>query len=259
MSIEIKDLCFGYQKDRLILDHLCLAMEDGKVSTIIGSNGAGKTTLLRCMLGLLPYQGAISISGRDMRTCTRQQLSLLMAYVPQKCNVTYNYESIEMVMMGSSGRIGRYASPGKKEEKEAMEAMEKIGIASLAHRLFWEISGGEQQLVLIARSLMQRARTLLLDEPVSSLDFANQARVLGGIKALACEGYCVILTSHNPDQTFRYSDRIVAVKRGSVLCQGTPHEVITAPLIKELYGIATEVYSLKDDAIRICIPKEDTQ
>ena len=259
MSIEIEDLSFGYKPERQILHHITCSMADGQITSIIGSNGTGKTTLLRCMLGLLPYQGNITISGGDLKACNRLQLSRLMAYVPQKCNVSYNYETIEMVMMGASGRIGRYATPGKKEETEAMEAMEKIGIASLAHQLFWEISGGEQQLVLVARSLMQGARTLLLDEPVASLDFANQAKVLWVVRALADDGYCVILTSHNPDQVFRFSDQVIAVKQGSVLHQGKPDEVVTAPLIKELYGIETEVFSLADDTIRVCIPKEDIQ
>ncbi len=259
MSIEIEDLSFGYKPGRQILQDITCSMADGQITSVIGSNGTGKTTLLRCMLGLLPYQGRITLSGTDLRTCDRPRLSRLMAYVPQKCNVSYNYEAIEMVMMGASGRIGRYATPGPKEESEALEAMEKIGIASLAHRLFWEISGGEQQLVLVARSLMQGARTLLLDEPVASLDFANQARVLWVIRSLAKDGYCVVLTSHNPDQVFRVSDQVIAMKQGSILRQGKPVEVVTAQLIKELYGIEAEVFSLANDTIRVCIPKEDIQ
>ncbi len=257
MSIEIQDLCFGYTQRHPVLSHLSCKMEGGKVTTIIGSNGTGKTTLLRCMLALLPYQGNILINGKEIRQLERKRLSQLMAYVPQKCHVSYNYEAIEMVMMGSSARLGRYGIPGEKEKKEAMEAMEKVGISDLAHHLFWEISGGEQQLVLIARSLMQRARTLLMDEPVSSLDFANQVRVLRGIRNLATEGYCIILTSHNPDQAYRISDHIIAMKDGSILMQGCPKQIINASLVTQLYGIDAKVFSLADDTIRICIPEEE--
>ena len=211
MSIEIEDLSFGYKPERQILHHITCSMADGQITSIIGSNGTGKTTLLRCMLGLLPYQGNITISGGDLKACNRLQLSRLMAYVPQKCNVSYNYETIEMVMMGASGRIGRYATPGKKEEAEAMEAMEKIGIASLAHQLFWEISGGEQQLVLVARSLMQGARTLLLDEPVTGLDPKITQEMYELIQGLNEEGITIIMISHDVEEAVRYASHILHI------------------------------------------------
>ena len=137
--------------------------------------------------------------------------------------------------------------------------MEKVGIARLRDRCFHRLSGGEQQLVLIARALVQKAPILMLDEPTANLDFGNQLLVLEQARNLAREGYTVIQTTHHPEQSYMFSDRILAIQSGRVLREGTPAEVLTEDTIQALYGVDVEVVSLYQDNARICIPKAITK
>jgi len=137
-------------------------------------------------------------------------------------------------------------------------AMEKVGISHLALRCFHRLSGGEQQLVLIARALVQKAPVLMLDEPTANLDFGNQLRVLEQARSLAREGYTVIQTTHHPEQSYLFSDRILTIQKGRVLKEGTPEEVLTEETIRALYGVDVEVVSLYNDNARICIPAHIT-
>ena len=134
------------------------------------------------------------------------------------------------------------------------EALEKIGISHLAERCFHRISGGERQLALIARALVQRAPVLMLDEPTASLDFGNQLLVLTQARELAREGYTVIQTTHNPEQSYMFSDRILALRGGEVLTEGRPKDVLTSDMMRQLYGVEVEVSSLFDDRARVCTP-----
>lgn len=259
MNIEIKGLRCSYKNGKPVLKGADFTAEDGKVTVIAGRNGEGKTTLLRCLLGLLPSEGEMSVGGEDPRTWTARRRAQTMAYVPQKCNVSFDYPCIEMVMMGASSRLGTFQTPGRKEEEEAAGCLGAMGIGDLAHHRFWEISGGEQQLVLIARALMQRARTLLLDEPVANLDFGNQVRVMERLQDLSGRGYTVVMTSHNPEQAYLYAQSIAAFKDGRLLLQGPPRDVITEKTIREIYGIDAAVVSLLDDRVRVCVPKSIQQ
>ena len=136
---------------------------------------------------------------------------------------------------------------------------DKIGIAHLADRCFHRLSGGEQQLVLIARALVQKAPILMLDEPTANLDFGNQHLVLEQARNLAREGYTVIQTTHHPEQSYMFSDRILAIQKGRVLAEGTPERVLTEQTMKALYGVDVDVVSLYEDNARICIPKNITK
>ena len=132
--------------------------------------------------------------------------------------------------------------------------MEKVGITHLQDRCFHRLSGGEQQLVLIARALVQKAPILMLDEPTANLDFGNQLRVLEQARSLAREGYTVIQTTHHPEQSYMFSDRILAIQKGRVLTEGNPKDVLNKDTLHALYGVEVDVVSLYEDRARICIP-----
>jgi iron complex transport system ATP-binding protein len=159
-----------------------------------------------------------------------------------------------MVLMGTSSSISPVTQPGPAEREAAFSALERLGMLDYAERDYMRISGGERQLVLIARALAQRTRTLLMDEPTANLDFGNQMRTLASIRALAEEGYTVIISTHHPEHAYLFSHSILALKGGAVVAQGAPRDILNAELIEQLYGVSTTVEGLCDDAVRVCIP-----
>ncbi|MBQ9931607.1 MAG: ABC transporter ATP-binding protein, partial [Firmicutes bacterium] len=160
------------------------------------------------------------------------------------------------VLMGTTAQTGKFSSPGKKQVQQVEDALKKLGIFHLRDRGYGNISGGERQLVLIARAIAQQAKILVMDEPSANLDFGNRIRVMQTVHKLTKEGYLVIQSTHDPDQAYFYSDKILALYGGKVLAWGTPQETISDSLISTLYGVDVEVCSMRSDAVRVCVPKE---
>ena len=255
MSIEVKNLSFSYA-DRPILQDISFTLEKGQFLSILGPNGVGKSTLFKCILGLLSgYTGQVLVDGRDTRSFSVREAARHMAYIPQSSRPVFNFSVEDIVLMGVTGSLSPFRTPGRNEHSRVQWALEKLGIAHLARRCYHRLSGGEQQLVLIARALVQNAPILLLDEPTANLDFGNQLLVLEQARSLTDEGYTVIQTTHNPEHSYLFSDRILALQNGQILLEGTPAEVITAPTLQTLYQVDTEVLSLHEDQVRICLPK----
>ena len=252
--IDVQNLSFSYGR-RTVLKNISFQARSGEFLSVLGPNGAGKSTLFRCILGLLPPQsGRILLDGRPLTELRTQELARMAAYIPQSHAPAFNYTVSAMVLMGTTASLNRFSAPGAEQKRQADEALEHLGLGALADCGFQNLSGGEQQLVLIARALAQQARILLMDEPSASLDFGNRLRVMERIRALADEGYTVVQSTHDPEQAYRYSDRILALKDGAVLAFGTPQEVVQSSLISALYGVETEVCSFRNDRLRTCIP-----
>lgn len=256
MSVEVNHLNFSYGSRQVLFD-VNFSVKSGEFLSILGPNGVGKSTLFRCVLGLLPgYTGHVLIDGLDSRNLSVQETARHIAYIPQSSNPTFNYSVFDIVLMGRTSTLAAYRSPSKKDVERCHWALDKIGISHLETRCFHRLSGGERQLVLIARALVQDAQILMLDEPTANLDFGNQLGVLRQIQSLAREGYTVIQTTHHPEQSYMFSDRILALQNGRVLVEGHPAEVLTAENVAKLYGVDVEVLSLYEDKARVCIPKE---
>ena len=254
MSIEVQNLSFSYG-DRPVLHDISFRVEKGEFLSILGPNGVGKSTLFRCVLGLLSgYTGQVLVDGADSRSFTVREAAKHIAYIPQSSHPIFNYSVFDIVLMGRTSGLSTFRSPKKQDAELCRWALEKVGIPHLSDRCFHRLSGGEQQLVLIARALVQKAPILMLDEPTASLDFGNQLLVLEQCRNLAREGYTVIQTTHNPEQSYQYSDRILTIQHGRVLAEGTPKEVLTEKTIRALYGVEVDVVSLRDDRARICLP-----
>ena len=255
MSIEVKNLSFSYGP-RQVLQDISFRVEKGEFLSILGPNGVGKSTLFRCMLGLLSgYTGHVLVDGMDVRSFTAKEAAQHIAYIPQSSRPIFNYSVFDIVLMGRTSGLSTFRAPGKSDKELCNWAMEKIGISHLQNRCFHRLSGGEQQLVLIARALAQKAPILMLDEPTANLDFGNQLLVLEQARALAREGYTVIQTTHHPEQSYMFSDRILAIQHGRVLTEGRPAEVLTQETIRGLYGVEVEIVSLNRDSARICVPR----
>lgn len=241
MSIEISDLHFSYG-EREILRGINFTVDSGKSAAVLGPNGVGKSTLFRCLLGFLsPTEGSIRVNGLDMRTLDRRQAAREVAYIPQSCNPSFNYTMIEVVLMGLTNRIGLFESPRPEHQRQAMQAMDSLGIADLADRGCGRVSGGERQLALLARAMVQQARVLVMDEPTANLDCGNASLVMERVSALAKEGYTVIFSTHDPNQAFRYANGVLALRDGAVLAAGEPGSVLTGECLSRLYGVPMAV------------------
>lgn len=254
MSIEIKDLSFSYGKHQVLHD-INISIPDATLVNVLGPNGVGKSTLFRCILGLNSrYQGSICVNGKDMRSLSVKERAREISYIPQSHAPVYDYEVLDVVLMSTGADLGMLRSPGPRHVKRAYEALERIGVAHLAHRTYTQISGGEQQLVLIARAIAQEARTIIMDEPTSALDYGNTVRVLSCVRQLAREGLSIVQSTHQPDQAFLYSDKTLVINQGTVLAFGDPKDVITRELVSTIYGVDVEVNSLYGDKVRVCVP-----
>ena len=254
MSFEVKHLCFSYGSQD-VLTGLSFTVQSGEFLSILGPNGAGKSTLLRCMLGLnSKYAGTITMNGKDIKTLSNSQLARQIAYIPQAHYQAFGYSVFTMVLMGTSSQVSALSSPGSAQRKRAENALERVGILHLARRSFTHISGGEQQLVLIARALAQDAKTLILDEPTANLDYGNQLRVMEQSRSLVDDGYTIISSTHNPEHAFLFSDHVLVLKDGMVWAFGSPSDTITSGLIKELYNADVEENNLRDGKVRVFLP-----
>ena len=254
MSLRVDNLHFSYG-DHKVLKGVDFSAEYGEFLSVLGPNGVGKSTLFRCLLGLLSAsEGSVRVDGQDIRTLNAPELSRRMAYIPQSHNPVFNFSVLDMVLMGTTSQVGRFAVPGKEQILLAEAALERLGIAHLRDRGCGNISGGERQLVLIARAIAQKAKILVMDEPSANLDFGNKIRVMRTVKSLTDDGYTVIQSTHDPDQAYLYSDKILALYDGRVMAWGTPRETICSDLISKLYGVDVEICSMRSDEVRVCVP-----
>ena len=218
-AIEAKEVRFSYGKNE-ILHGVDFAAERGQLIAVLGPNGVGKSTLFRCLLGLYgSYRGSITIDGREVKTLQPREIAAKVAYIPQTHTPTFHYTVLEMVLMGTTHRVRGLQSPGEKELAIARGALAQVGIADMERRSYGRLSGGEQQLVLIARALAQQTELLIMDEPTSSLDYGNQLRVMQRIKGLAQQGYTILLSSHIFSEIDSTCDRIAIIKDGHIVSQ----------------------------------------
>lgn len=253
--IEIRNLSFSYGT-RNVLKNISFCAQNGQVLSVLGPNAVGKSTLFNCILRLLiPNSGDILIDDRSIATMTVKELARHIAFIPQSHNPVFNYSVFDMALMGATAQLGTFANPGRAQKEAVEQALKRLGISHLKERGYLQLSGGERQLTLIARALVQNAKILLMDEPSASLDFGNRLRVMQTLRDLAAEGYCIIQSTHDPEQAYLYSDQILALYDGQVLVHGAPKDIFDAALISKLYGVEVEVCKLNNDAARVCIPK----
>ncbi|GHV75233.1 ABC transporter [Spirochaetia bacterium] len=253
VNLEVQSLSFSYGTTAILRD-ISFTMQGGELLGMLGKNGAGKSTLFRCVLGLEhAHTGKVFLDGRDIKTMKPAELAKLIAYVPQVHYPSFNYSALDMVLMGTAAQGKEWAMPNTRQRAAAAEALEQMGMSAFRDRGFRQLSGGEQQLVLIARALAQEARLLVMDEPTANLDYGNQIRVLLQIKALSRQGYSIILSTHNPDHAFLFTDRVLALHNNRLVASGTAAEVLTEELITELYGVPV-IIRRDSNGVPNCMP-----
>ena len=235
--IEVRDLTLGYFDAPPVLQQVCLRVGKGEVVNVLGPNGCGKTTLLRAILGFLPVPShSIFLSGRPQEKISRSELARILAYVPQMHTGVFAYQVLDVVLMGRTARSPWLRFSAEDVDK-AMHALEQIRMADYARKSYLELSGGQRQLVLIARALCQQCSALVMDEPVTGLDYGNQFRLLELIGELSNSGPAIMLTTHHPEQAVYLGGRAILLKEGRVVANGPVSSTVTAVQIKDLYNL----------------------
>ncbi len=241
MSIKVRDL--SYPRGNFLLAIKALDFESGRLTSVVGPNGAGKTTLLKCLAGMFRVPpGTIAIDGRDISRLHESERARLTSYVPQEHNPVFNYSVLDFVLMGRAAHLALFSLPSDEDTKIAEESLAFVGLQSFAGRPYFELSSGERRLILIARSLAQRAPILLLDEPTSFLDPKHERDILELSRKLAVErGQTVILTLHDLDMAVKYSDAIVFLKNGGVFASGRPADILSDGLLESVYDVKMRI------------------
>ncbi len=255
--LEVEDLGYAYGQHR-VLNGLSFKVGEGELFAVLGPNGAGKSTLFRCLLGLAgDYSGSIKVEGHEVRLLHARDRARLMAYIPQAHEAAFDYSVLDVVLMGAASARGPFETPSRADEEAARATLARLGIENLAGRCYRRISGGERQLVLIARALAQNTHLLIMDEPTANLDYGNQTRVMAEVARLAKSGYSIILSTHNPEQAFLWGTRAAVLFGGRFRADGLPSEALSEELLSEVYGVALKLYPLAGASrpgYRCCLP-----
>ena len=256
MRIRTKELCFSYGTTQ-VLKNMDFRAHESSLVAVIGPNGAGKSTLFRCILGFLKdYSGTILIDNQDIKEMSRTEIARKIAYIPQTTVPVFNYDVIDIVLMGTTGSLKLLESPGKEQIEAAERALDELGIGYLRNRGFGRISGGERQLVLVARALVQNAKILIMDEPTANLDYGNQYRVMAKIKELAAGGYTIILSTHNPEHALLFADKSFVIQKGEFVAAGSSAEVLNEEMMRRLYGVDVRILTteINEEEARVFVP-----
>lgn len=257
MKLDLLDVSCGYGQKN-ILSNITFSIESGKILCILGPNGVGKSTLFKTILGFLKLQhGSILLDGESILNWSRRKLAKSIAYVPQTQAQPFPFSVLEVVTMGRTAHLRSFESPSKKDVEIAESSLDRLEILFLKNRIFSELSGGERQMVLIARALTQQPQVLIMDEPTSNLDFGNQIRTLKQINRLAQSGLCIVMTSHFPDHAFLCSANVVLLQKDKSYQTGVFDEVVTEENLRKAYGIDVKIIHTVDDkgaVIKACVP-----
>lgn len=240
--LEARAISYAYTPGVPVVRQVSLAIMPGQTLFILGRNGGGKTTLLNCLAGIRrPTEGAVLLDGKDIATFGPQARARAVGLIPQIHTPAFAYSVREMVLMGRAPHLGFLGSPTRADHRIAEDALASVGLSALAERPYTEVSGGERQLVLIARGLAQKCRVLLMDEPSAHLDPSNTHRVLETVNQLTRMGLSFVITSHAPNNALAYADHVLLMKAGKAITCGTPEETLTEELLTRTYDMPTEV------------------
>lgn len=242
INIHATDVSYEVQAAS-ILHRVQLDVGHGEFLGLIGPNGAGKSTLLRTLAGvLLPTDGRVSVAGVSTTRLTPRELARLVAAVPQDTGLDFTFTVREVVLMGRHAHLGRFGIEGEHDSQVAVDALSRTGCLGLIDRPITSLSGGQRQLVFIAKALAQQPKVLLLDEPISSLDIRNQLEILELVQQLCAEGLIAIAALHDLNLAARFCSRLALISDGRLVGDGTPTEVLTPEAVRAAYGVRVSTH-----------------
>jgi iron complex transport system ATP-binding protein len=244
--VKFERISFSYPSAaQPVMTDFNLEIGSGTVTAILGPNGAGKTTMLNLMLGWLkPQNGNIWLDQLTLTSYSRRALGQWMGLVPQSEHTPFEYSLLEFVLLGRAPHMPPLAMPGEEDIKIAADALHQVGLSSMQNRSILSLSGGERQLVLVARALAQQPRLLLLDEPTSHLDLSNKGRLVHLLRELSGKGVTILFTTHEPDVASALATHLVLMKKGQILKTGTMNEVFTSQGLSSLYQLPVSVVNI---------------
>jgi iron complex transport system ATP-binding protein len=256
--IQADGLGFSYSQDMAdsVFRNVSFSVQAGDIFCLLGPNGTGKSTLLKCLCGILRVQqGKMLFDGRNLLSFKLREIAQRIGYVPQGLVSAFPFRIKDIVVMGRAPYLSILASPSSRDMEVALEAMKTVGILHLADRPCNSVSGGEWQLTLIARALVQQPQILLLDEPTSHLDLGNQMKIMHVIRDLTSRGMTIIMASHSPDHAFLVANVVAILNSGRISRIGDPEAVITEQNLRMAYGVDVRV-ARAGEAVerRVCFP-----
>ena len=250
---EVNNISFDYDGEE-IFSNISFSIDKGDVLCILGPNGTGKTTLIKCLNGLHEINsGEILLNGQNIKKLSFKQISKHIGYIPQAHIPSFPFKVFDVVLMGRAPYLNLTDSPKEEDKKIALDALKTLGIDDLKDKEYTNLSGGERQLVFLARVLCQKPDILILDEPTSHLDFGNQIKLLEIIDNLAKSGLSIIMSSHFPDHAFLSSTKVAIMKDRKFIDFGTPDDVVTEDNLRKAYSIDVRLMEL-DDERKVCVP-----
>lgn len=240
--IVLDKVSCGYGHKEILRD-VSFSIQEAKFTCLLGKNGVGKTTLFKTILGLLPKQkGQILYEGKDRVSFSAKDFAKFISYVPQAHGTPFPFTVLDVVLMGQYAHSNSLFEKVKSKNVDiALNCIKTLGIENLLYKKFSKISGGEKQMVLIARAMAQQPKFIAMDEPTSNLDMGNQVRVMEVTQLLTRNGYGVIMNTHSPQQVMQYADEVVMLNNGSISHMGKPNEVLHDNTVSDLYNTPMEI------------------
>ncbi|WP_423792015.1 ABC transporter ATP-binding protein [Methanocaldococcus indicus] len=234
--LTIKNLSAGYGNTKII-ENISFSVKEGEICGIFGPNGAGKSTLLKCIVGFInPISGDILVNNESILKYPPEKKAKIISYVPQEHKPPFPYLAKEVVLMGRTPHISSIFGPKKEDMIKALNAMKTLNIEHLSDKPYTDLSGGQRQLVLLARALAQETKIMVLDEPTSALDFKNQILIFNILKKLSKKGYTILVCVHDPNYILWFCDKVAVINNGKLLDFGNPKKVLNKDILKRLYG-----------------------
>lgn len=246
MKLEVVGGSFKFKKTDYILRDINFSLEDSDILSILGPNGVGKTTLIRCLTGLLQWtEGGTYLDGKNISSINNREFWSKVSYIPQKRNSTFSFSGLDMVLFGAKSSLSIFEKPRACDIKKASQVMKMVGIYNLKDKKTDQMSGGELQMLLIARSLMKDPKMIILDEPESGLDYRNQKIILDLLKELSKKGVIIVMNTHYPEHALSRSNKCLILNYDKTYEVGRTREVLKRENLKKSFSIDVNISEIE--------------